>query len=396
MPVYVLDAGATSSRSVSVAGVSSHSYEVTAESAGASPEVVFAILADSSRWRRVDGPDDPPARLSGAGGHTAARWRRRAIKKVGGWPVFSREETVEYDPRPAGTRTRSCPARPPGTTGDCRADAARRRDRAPSAGRRSFDPKIPGTGAARPAVSSNATITGAWPSACRSTRSPSCCTRSGGSAPHHLVSAHPSGRIGGSRTEHHLVDGPRSRYAPAPVSGRRSKRRLPRTPGQREMTSEGGRSLGRVHPSRGGGRVRQPAQPPSSKAGTGSWSTRCPKVRHRGPERSHGARGLPASSSTAATTVLRVDRAEKSQRDGHSPCQPPHPSIGGTIQRPRRFARTSGGSATATKSPRHQRKGRVCRPAPAAGAAADRARRGWANWRTRWRSPGNRTFTTSV
>jgi len=72
-----------------------HSYEITARST-ASPERVFALLADAPSWRTWAGP---------AIGH--ASWEREgdpapgglgAIRKVGRWPAFGHEEIVTYEP----------------------------------------------------------------------------------------------------------------------------------------------------------------------------------------------------------------------------------------------------------------------------------------------------------
>jgi hypothetical protein len=72
-----------------------HSYDVGADSA-APPEVVFDVVADGARWRDWAGgfirhsslvkEGNPPP--NGVG----------SIKKLGSPPVFSREETLEYDP----------------------------------------------------------------------------------------------------------------------------------------------------------------------------------------------------------------------------------------------------------------------------------------------------------
>jgi uncharacterized protein YndB with AHSA1/START domain len=75
--------------------VGSYSYEVNAESS-APPEVVFAVLADGARWREWAGPMIRHSSTEREG--TPAPDGVGAIKKLGGWPVFSREETVEYDP----------------------------------------------------------------------------------------------------------------------------------------------------------------------------------------------------------------------------------------------------------------------------------------------------------
>ena len=75
--------------------MSEYSFSTEATSS-ASPDVVFAVLADATRWKDWAGvfiresfwerEGTPPP--GGVG----------AIKKLGGKPVYSREETVDYDP----------------------------------------------------------------------------------------------------------------------------------------------------------------------------------------------------------------------------------------------------------------------------------------------------------
>src|SRR4051812_35462409 len=72
-----------------------HSYAVTARSS-ASPERVFGVLADATSWPRWAGPliehgswereGDPSA--GGVG----------AIRKIGRWPMYGREQIVAFDP----------------------------------------------------------------------------------------------------------------------------------------------------------------------------------------------------------------------------------------------------------------------------------------------------------
>ncbi|HEY2429280.1 MAG TPA: SRPBCC family protein [Acidimicrobiales bacterium] len=72
-----------------------HQFEVTAHSP-APPEAVFAVLADIPRWHEWGGPairqsvrERPGApEPDGVG----------AVRKLGGWPVYSREEIVEFSP----------------------------------------------------------------------------------------------------------------------------------------------------------------------------------------------------------------------------------------------------------------------------------------------------------
>ncbi|MDP9334009.1 MAG: SRPBCC family protein [Actinomycetota bacterium] len=72
-----------------------HSYEVTARSS-APPERIFALLADAASWPRWAGPliahgsweregDPPPGGIG-------------AIRKVGRWPQFGREQIVASEP----------------------------------------------------------------------------------------------------------------------------------------------------------------------------------------------------------------------------------------------------------------------------------------------------------
>src|SRR5207253_2379060 len=72
-----------------------HSYEVKARSS-APPERIFALLTDATSWPRWAGPviahgsweregDPPPGGLG-------------AIRKVGRWPQFGREEIVAHEP----------------------------------------------------------------------------------------------------------------------------------------------------------------------------------------------------------------------------------------------------------------------------------------------------------
>jgi hypothetical protein len=60
----------------------------------ASPEVVFGILADGSRWQEWAGPAVP--RSSWAAGSPAGGVG--AVRRLGLGPLSSREEIVEHDP----------------------------------------------------------------------------------------------------------------------------------------------------------------------------------------------------------------------------------------------------------------------------------------------------------
>jgi hypothetical protein len=75
--------------------MASYSF-ATEATTSASPEVVFALLADATRWKDWAGPmirqsfweregSPPPGGIG-------------AVKRLGSRPFFSREETVGYDP----------------------------------------------------------------------------------------------------------------------------------------------------------------------------------------------------------------------------------------------------------------------------------------------------------
>jgi uncharacterized protein YndB with AHSA1/START domain len=118
-----------------------HSYEVTARSS-APPERVFALLADATSWPRWAGPviahgswerqGDPPP--GGVG----------AIRKLGRWPQFGREEIVAYEPptHHAYTMLSGQPVR------NYRADVRLTPDGAGTlvTWGATFDPVVPGTG----------------------------------------------------------------------------------------------------------------------------------------------------------------------------------------------------------------------------------------------------------
>ncbi len=118
-----------------------HSYEVTARSS-APPERVFALLADATSWPRWAGPviahgswerqGDPPP--GGVG----------AIRKLGRWPQFGREEIVAYElpTHHAYTMLSGQPVR------NYRADVRLTPDGAGTLIRwgATFDPVVPGTG----------------------------------------------------------------------------------------------------------------------------------------------------------------------------------------------------------------------------------------------------------
>ena len=62
----------------------------------ASPEAVFAVLADGTRWNEWAGWFVRESFWEREG--TPAPGGVGAIKRLGGKPIYSREETVEYDP----------------------------------------------------------------------------------------------------------------------------------------------------------------------------------------------------------------------------------------------------------------------------------------------------------
>jgi len=119
------------------------SFSVEGDSS-ASPDAVFAVLADATRWKEWAGwfvresfwerEGTPPP--GGVG----------AVKRLGGKPIYSREETVEYDP-PRHYAYRILSGQP---VKSYRADV----DLAPADNGGThirwsfrFEPKIPGTGA---------------------------------------------------------------------------------------------------------------------------------------------------------------------------------------------------------------------------------------------------------
>lgn len=75
--------------------MSRQSFEAVAESA-APPDVVFALLADSTGWRRWAGPLIRESTWDREG--DPAPGGIGAVRKLGGYPIYSREEIVAYDP----------------------------------------------------------------------------------------------------------------------------------------------------------------------------------------------------------------------------------------------------------------------------------------------------------
>jgi hypothetical protein len=70
-------------------------YEFTVPSA-ASNEVVFEVLADATRWREWAGFSVGVSEWEREG--EPAPGGVGAIRKLGRWPMFGREEITEYDP----------------------------------------------------------------------------------------------------------------------------------------------------------------------------------------------------------------------------------------------------------------------------------------------------------
>jgi uncharacterized protein YndB with AHSA1/START domain len=122
-------------------------YELTVASA-APPETVFAVLADATRWHE----------WAGVSVGTSA-WEREgdpapggvgAIRRLGRWPVFGREQIVEYEPpaHMAYTILSGIPVRGYHADVDLRPADGGTTIRWSGA----FEPKIPGTGTLLAAV----------------------------------------------------------------------------------------------------------------------------------------------------------------------------------------------------------------------------------------------------
>jgi hypothetical protein len=117
------------------------SYEVSARCA-ARPELVFGLLADATSWPNWAGP--LIARASWEREGIPAPGGVGAIRKIGRWPMFGREQVVAFEPpwHHAYTTLSGNPVR------NYRADVVLARD---GSGTRitwsaTFDPLIPGTG----------------------------------------------------------------------------------------------------------------------------------------------------------------------------------------------------------------------------------------------------------
>jgi hypothetical protein len=122
--------------------VTEYSFSAEARST-ASPDVVFRILADATGWKDWGGPFIRESFWEREG--TPPPGGVGAIKRLGGKPIYSREETVEYDP-PGHYAYRIVTGQP---VRSYRADV----DLTPVDGGTRirwafrFEPKVPGTGA---------------------------------------------------------------------------------------------------------------------------------------------------------------------------------------------------------------------------------------------------------
>lgn len=79
----------------SVGRVAGQSFEIVTHSQ-ASPEAVFAVVADAARWSEWAGPLVPRSALERPGAPEPNGVG--AIRKLGSPPFWSREEIVEHDP----------------------------------------------------------------------------------------------------------------------------------------------------------------------------------------------------------------------------------------------------------------------------------------------------------
>ena len=122
-------------------------YTVTARSA-APPERVFELLADATTWARWAGP--LVARASWEREGNPAPGGAGAIRKLGRWPMFGREQVVASEPpsHHAYTTLSGNPVR------DYRADVSLVPDRGGTliTWSATFEPRIPGTGRALVAI----------------------------------------------------------------------------------------------------------------------------------------------------------------------------------------------------------------------------------------------------
>jgi uncharacterized protein YndB with AHSA1/START domain len=70
-------------------------YELTVQS-GAPPEAVFDVLADATRWKEWAGITVGVSAWDREG--VPAPGGVGAVRKLGRWPMFTREQITEYDP----------------------------------------------------------------------------------------------------------------------------------------------------------------------------------------------------------------------------------------------------------------------------------------------------------
>ena len=123
--------------------MSEYSFSTEGDSS-ASPDAVFTVLADATRWKEWAGWFVRESSWEREG--TPAPGGVGAIKRLGSKPIYSREETVEYDP-PTRYAYRILSGQP---VKSYRADV----ELTPNANGGThirwsfrFEPKIPGTGA---------------------------------------------------------------------------------------------------------------------------------------------------------------------------------------------------------------------------------------------------------
>jgi hypothetical protein len=70
-------------------------YEFTVDSTAA-PDVVFDVLADATRWKNWAGPTVAVSTWDREG--VPAPGGVGAVRKLGRWPLFTREQITEYEP----------------------------------------------------------------------------------------------------------------------------------------------------------------------------------------------------------------------------------------------------------------------------------------------------------
>ena len=118
------------------------SYEVSVRSA-APPDAVFAVIADATRWHEWAGVTIATSVWEREG--DPAPGGVGAIRRLGRWPMYGREQITEYDPprHTAYTILSGIPVRGYHADIDLLADATGTTIHWSGA----FEPKIPGTGA---------------------------------------------------------------------------------------------------------------------------------------------------------------------------------------------------------------------------------------------------------